>query len=1453
MTLDPNLSEVKKEEDKNLLTADIDNSEEAKLQRSFNQEDSVPYTPTFERPTTVNQQPVPSDPARDQTINQLGANAQSINQGYQNLKDMTLQELSEYVSKAYNVPILDNGQVDLNQINGLLRQFNPMGLTDRINDLRTPGGMDEAKQRTYQDELLQLANRFQSNELLESQSNPVSEVVRAAVGAREQQIRSLGGFADLTGDTLKLYMNNVLGRPTDTSQRPWDEDGSKNSDYEKGNWVGFMPKLVHDNQTGWGRFARDIMEFRLMLRLTNKGPFRTPNAATAGAQKINFFTKAMRVSLDGAAADLLTENSEGGNIFNSMEENLPWLLPQVSAMFSVDSDDNPWEARIKTTAAGSAMNHVGWFLSSYWRGHRAARKARVAGETVESANEIGTKEYRRQMAKNILEAEDNASSAAASRFTEGRGISRADARDEFLRKYLTREDYARLIDQTTSSADRSAIEALAEKAGKDAGDTWDWNRYGSSRQLELDLGREPDPFVNPDGFSDVEKANYPGNPKRAVNEALEDAMNGGNGSPSTPFVNDNQIRSIALGNKRLREIVSEIAQDLSQSIMHGKLLRDTIPKGMSQQQFEVAAYKIAAPLLEQLDLFLEGGGKIDLGEMFKKQLKNPADKRLFEEVDGSIVQTAGPVQRSANIIALRSLARIASDVAASALTISDDLPIGRQFDMVTDAMKVLFVENKKLGIMWGLDGQALQKGFQLTPMAKASKEADLARFEQNGEELFKSLHDFQRNGDWEGIRDLLELWKLSDGKVRTQAHMLEFLRAKMSGGRMDDINIRGQTRTQLQGTFFNSILSGLRTAPKAIIGTNMIAYGRPLMAAIGSGLIRQDKKELAIALSTLDATIRAGAESWKMWKYNWDLGVNRKTQAYQGKFDIGSDMREWNVIGDHIRRYGTTIDKQAYGALDFSVRFNSSPWVKYSANAMGAGDAYARTIIGRQYMAIRSAQAALAEGIDPKNLKDFVRRKEELFREEIFTKNSDGMWIVSDKAANMAGNEAAMTTALEGSLKGFELIADWPGMRAFFPFVRTGFNYLDVTFQHTPVGLLRNRYQDLTAKGGPRNLQKYGLRPEDVAGEVALMEGRIATGTMATLALFGAAMSGRVTGDLPFDTQDRKIWKEYGVQPNSFVFDKPGGGKVYVSYKGIEIFNTLFATGANLVYGSHNLGETAIDNWGRKLTWMFANVLVEQSMLGGLGDLMDIFDANKSDDLRMSAATRIARSQFPFKGLSQDIGMLLDANQKEANTLIETLMKNDAGAKSILHPKYDVLSKGNKAKPLQHDPLNPMLRLFNRISPIAVVPVDGDPVRDALLEIRYPLPLILGEIDGVELSSRQRSELSKHLAESDLYKELLRLVNNPDYKETLAKYKGDELKNRDGWDLKTTWFYNEVESIFKKYKEEARGNMLADPRNHRLLTQIEIKEMQEGALEGGYSGDIDAVKTDIERLKELAN
>ena len=60
----------------------------------------------------------------------------------------------------------------------------------------------------------------------------------------------------------------------------------------------------------------------------------------------------------------------------------------------------------------------------------------------------------------------------------------------------------------------------------------------------------------------------------------------------------------------------------------------------------------------------------------------------------------------------------------------------------------------------------------------------------------------------------------------------------------------------------------------------------------------------------------------------------------------------------------------AYYWTDVLVDFNNSPWVRYSQNAMGAGDALARTVLGRYEMRMQAARSAIDRGVD---LDDVVR------------------------------------------------------------------------------------------------------------------------------------------------------------------------------------------------------------------------------------------------------------------------------------------------------------------------------------------------------------------------------------------------------------------------------------------------------------------------------------------------
>ena len=1284
----------------------------------------------------------------------------------------------------------------------------------------------------------------------EPQPNVVSETGAAIVGGAADAVESVGSFAELTGDTLKTGLSGIFGQPVDPTQNPFSQE------YIHGDadWLDIPDEWVPENHTGVGKFARGLVEFGLLSWATagagsvvgagikgaglGAGVMRSANAAIAGNRWIKFTAKGGKIFAEGSVAELISSSSEAGNIANLAEEHVPWLAPQIMNALAVDPEDNPWQARLKTVLAGGGMNHVAHFVGAFGKGLWRSRKhlqdvkatgGKITEQVLDEADELGNTAFREEMAKEIGLDEVNATQNAAQRYTEGRGIGRADPRDEYLRRYLSEADYNKLSDSATSSADRQVLEALADDTGLKANNPWDVTNYQS---LE-DAGRQPDPFVNPELFNSSERASYrstDNSVRKVVTEGIED-MKSSTDTPRsyTPIASEGQIRAISRGNKSYKQYISEVADDISDMAFKD------LDNRLDYNEIKALILKQAKPQLDLIEQFTDGK-RVDLAKAFKKAMDDPKNNRVYMD-DGTSIVTTSPAMKGANILVLHSLAATVSDIATGAMRVSDKLPVNRQAEEIFDAMKVLLTENKKMGMMWGLDGKAQQYGFKLSPAMRAAKEADIAKISAEMEEYFDALmrlaDDPSRHDE---LISLMELHAISQGKVRTLDHIHEFLRAKKWGGRMDDIHIKGVVRQQLRGTMFNSILGAPRTIQKALLGTNTIAMLRPFQAYLGAkmGLHRYvDEKEVFVAVAQIESMGRAFAESWKMAQRNWELGIKNKNQDYRGKFDFEGDISEWKGMRKYYEQFGTEAEKNGYFIMDKLVDFNINPWMKYSQNAMGAGDAFARTIIGRQFMAAKAAREALDKAPYTSNLdgfKRYVAATEENFRKEIFDVNKDGFSIVKDKAAAMAGDEAALTKSLEQNFKGFELLSEIPIMKAFFPFVRTGFNYLDVVLvQSSPAQLFRDKYKDLVWHKKPRNIEKYGLKPEEVAGEVALMEGRIAMGTGIMFMGVVAAMTGRSYGDLPPNKIDRDLWKLNKIVPHSFKL-----GNTYVSHKNLEYFSPLFTLAANVVSQADILGEKITDETIQKGVWLAASTIIDQSMLSGIGDLAALMEPESAEGRFKYAAARVARAQFPWAAISGTMGDIIDNNRKEANTIWEIIIRRDALMKGSVPPKYDILSKNRKnPQPLHYGADNPLLRIINAGSPIPLVPVDDDPVRQALLNIRYNLPDVLTTYRGEQLTSKEISEMQKYLAMGPLRHELEIVINSAAFKKSYQDYRNQGLKITDGANLKDAIFYDMVNEVFKKAKDQAWTQMLIA--NPALAERIDLKALKKRLLQTGQA------------------
>ena len=1269
--------------------------------------------------------------------------------------------------------------------------------------------------------------------------NLLEEAASVGVGGAIDAAESIGGVVDLTGDTLKTGLNALLGREVDATENPFD------SNYEHGTWLDIPDEVTDWNgnviwedaqpKTAVGKFGRGLVEFGLLswgtagiggaalggARVGTRGLAlaRSMGVGTKGTKMLKFIGKGAKIGSEGAIADLISTSSEHANIMNLANEHIPWAVPIIGDMVAVKPEDNPWLARFKSVVAGAGLNYVGHAIGAIYKGFWGAGRSKLNGATDEVANLEGNRIAAEDFEANMQADELANTDMALDRYQQGYGISRAEPLDEYARKYLSPEEYDEWSTKRTSNLDEDAVrtnelEAQAQARGNEAGDIWDEELQSNTLRDAEDANRDLDPFVNDARFNQNEKATYgskQGAVEQHLKESVEDYKAGGDGGSHTDIISEPYLRSIAAGDQNIYQYVKEVADDMANAIFK------KVDNQLDWKDIKLTILRQTNDILDTID----NGG--DLGKYFKDSLDDPLKNefRLYADGPGNELKTIAPTQKAANVLVMKALAKKVQAISQGALSISDDMPIGRQAEMVFDQMKVVMTENKKMGMMWGIDGQIQQQGL-LSPDAKRLRQQRLEVISHEMDEYHNSLKQLIKQERWDEIHDLMELNALSDGKVRTMFHVGEYLRAKLHGGRMDDIHIKGRVRSELQGSFFNSVLSSFATPVKAVFGTNMIAGLRPLQAFIGAG-IRGKDREMFMAAMQMQNMNKAVAESLQIAKRNWELGVKREGQLYQGKFDFAEDIKSWKALKPYYEKYGSMSDQIGYATLDRIVDINTSPFVRYSVNAMGAGDGAARTLIGRQYGRMRSAAAVWdankgkVDWNDTEGIKKLVVDSEDEFLNEIFKVDQDGFRVVSEKGAKMAGDEAAMTRDLQENFKGFELISNIPGMKAFFPFVRTGFNYLDVTFQHTPLQLWRDKYHDLrqlarSPNPSPTLLQKYGLRPEELQYELALAEGRIAMGTGIISLAIGAAMTGKLTGDMPVNKKDRDLWKLKGIQPNSYIL--PNGQ--YVSYKKLEIFNTLLSTTANVVGHSDVLGEKATDEWLKKLAFMTSAVVVDQSMLSGVEDLARLMNPQSAEDLLLQGGTRYVRAHLPYSGLMAQLGDVIDANEREAESFWGLLVQRDAFFQRNNPLKYDTLNKERKAVPLRYGPEQPLWRAVNNGSPIAVVDPVGDELKEALYAIRYDMPETLGTYQGEPLSAAEKSAMEEILAESTLRQDLLKVVRHPAFKDALAKYKKLGLKETDGYQLKDQVFTRAIRKVFSHHKKLAMAQLLS---KNSLLTQ----------------------------------
>ncbi len=739
---------------------------------------------------------------------------------------------------------------------------------------------------------------------------------------------------------------------------------------------------------------------------------------------------------------------------------------------------------------------------------------------------------------------------------------------------------------------------------------------------------------------------------------------------------------------------------------------------------------------------------------------------------------------------------------------------------IVDNIMMLLTETKRARIVKSADFASLGAGKQ---NARRFVEETLTQeMVDTKDQIISILKIAKEDEDPAIMNALFELF--SSMKTVNQVEDFDNWAKKMiKGGSMDprQPNRTGVLLQELGKMYVHSILSGIKTPLRAIMGTSTATFMRPASQVVGA-TISGDRATQRASLASMNAMIQAIPESFELFKTRLNSYWSGDMASVKTRFyDYAQDDSNWELLRRYYEDSGraTKGDRALFSMANMARQMNNSNLLTYSTKLMAATDDSFRYILGRarqRELAMRRVMDLETKGYDiPEINAEFMKAYEQDFHSRIWDANDN----IIDESVKYAGREVSLTQELTGFGKKLEdAFASTPWTKPFFLFARTGVNGLTLTAKHTPgFNFLVKEFNDI-ARATPKTLDtvaQYGIKTaDDLANAKALQNGRLAIGSAVTFMASMSFLNGNMTGNGPVDRQKRQAWIDAGYRPRQM---KIGG--VWVGYDSIEPFNLIFSTISDIGDYSLLMGDEWTEQQLQKVSLVIAQSISSKSYFAGIQQMVDMVAGRPGQQNRILA--NILNNQVPLAGLRNDIGKLFNPYMKEINSGIGQSVRNrnlisEYLSGEQLPTKYDLLN----GRPIRDYDFN--TRAYNTFSPISLN-LDYSPGRKLIFDSGYDIRMsTYMSPDGVDLSEHPilRSQFQKAIGDLKIEAKLNKLAENPKILESLDMMERDRNSGKRGLYEPMDYYHNlQIDRIFQEARRTAWAKIMNDPRIVQLKQQ----------------------------------
>ena len=673
------------------------------------------------------------------------------------------------------------------------------------------------------------------------------------------------------------------------------------------------------------------------------------------------------------------------------------------------------------------------------------------------------------------------------------------------------------------------------------------------------------------------------------------------------------------------------------------------------------------------------------------------------------------------------------------------------------------------------------------------------------------------------LKAFLEVFSGSKGP-QTMEDLSAYMKKKIGAWGITGEYQAGATIRELQGVYVHSILSGPKTAGRAMLGTFNVAIMRPLSQMTGA-VFTGDMNTFRANAAALHGFFEAIPEAFDVLKSRSRSYLSGDIATIRTRFSNYDKKQEgWEQMGWWINNSGQASngDKAAYAIADAARRLNDSSFTNYNTSIMAATDDAFKTIMARS----RSKEKAMRKAMDEMKVGDVTEITPELmerYQDNFYTDllDSEGnIDINSDLYLKSTVKEATLTQDISGFGKSLnDTMERYPFTKPFFLFARTGVNGMNLSYKSTPIlGALHKQTFDIF-RATPDNLAavaKYGIEtPADLANAKALIAGRQAFGVGVTFLGAQAYMSGNLTGNGPADPKIRRLWESTGWKPRSIKF-----GDVWVGYDSFEPFNIILSSIADIGDNQKLMGEDWAENEFAKIAFIIGQNAVSKSYTDGLQQFVDLVNLKEGASNRIIA--NLVNNQVPLGGLRNEIGNVLVPYMRELDSNIQDSIRNrnkssELLAKDPLPIKYDMLN-GEELKDW-----NFFERMFNATSPISISTQTQSPGRTLLWNSNFDLTLAgYSAPDGTDLkdSPYARSAYQRAIGLTGLEDKLNELAARPDVQRSVAQMIKDRDSGNRQLDPMKTYPHNDlIRQVIVSAQRKAWASVSQDPKVQKLVQE----------------------------------